>query len=104
MKLPFDIMLETVISAVIVLWSFVQMTVKLKNIRPEAEYEKRTVESLDFRPSFMVFGQKQSLYKLRLLDQKTRLTTETPFPIEESTSEQTSPLVEDDLEMTSIKD
>ena len=66
--LPLDIWLETLTSAVLVLWCFVQMTVKLKLIRPEAEYENRTSESLDFRPSFMVFGQKESMYKLRLLD------------------------------------
>ncbi|OQV21411.1 hypothetical protein BV898_04620 [Hypsibius exemplaris] len=79
LNLPLDIWLETLTSAVLVLWCFVQMTVKLKVIRPEAEYENRTSESLDFRPSFMVFGQKESLYKLRLLDQTAG---EAPLPVE----------------------
>lgn len=79
-KLPFDIVLETLSSMCLVLWCFVHMTVKLKDIRPESDYENRTNESLDFRPSFMVFGQKESLYRLRLMDQKLPRSIATSIP------------------------
>jgi Membrane magnesium transporter len=96
LSLPLDIWLETLSSACLILWSFVHMTVKLKNIRPEAEYENRTSESLDFRPSFMVFGQKESLYRLRLLDQNTggSFALEEPLLQREEPTEEVPPLEE----------
>ncbi|XP_055330336.1 ER membrane protein complex subunit 5-like [Paramacrobiotus metropolitanus] len=100
-KLPLDIVLETLISMCIVLWAFVHMTFKLKNIRPEAEYEAKSQEALDFRPSFMVFGQRESLYKLRLMDQSSAVDSglrqrppSTPVP---SVEEVSVADVEDDM-------